>query len=145
MDYKGILHDVLELYESVTVIRGYADMVNSSITTTDYSFLNITEDHFWVVMGKDTTEMILEALNNHEEPSLDCEGEYEFSAILKWVPGEWDNSGNRIARDYLEIQHIEFNFIQTFKQRERQLKLNSIIDDDPFNQFFKMNYTLAKD
>jgi hypothetical protein len=33
-------------------------------------------------------------------------------------------------RDYLEVEHIEFNLIQTFQQRERQSKLDEILNKD---------------
>jgi hypothetical protein len=139
MNWKQILDDILELNERITVIKGYADMIlgfNSS-SHKSHHFKEIKEDNFWVIMGKDTTEMIIEALVNHEH-ELDCEGEYEFCAVLKFIPGECDEYGRCTQRDYLEVVYAEFHLIQTFKQRERQTKLDSIIDDDPFNQFFKI-------
>jgi predicted SprT family Zn-dependent metalloprotease len=67
---------------------------------------------------------------------VDKDGEYEFKAVLKWVPGEYDERGCSTMRDYLEVEHIEFNLIQTFQQRERQSKLDEILSkelEDIFN------------
>ena len=142
MDYKQILEDILELDERVTIIRGFGDIVidPSKARTLGYLpeemiFKEFKSDSYWVIMGRGTDELIVEAMSE-VTCEVEREGEYEFKAILKWVPGDYDERGCPTMRDYLEVEHIEFNFIQTFKERERESKLNEIFNDkleDLFN------------
>lgn len=127
MDYKQILEDILELDERVTIIRGFGDIISK--VTNKYGtcgFLNIKEDNFWIILGRGDYNMIIESFQDYEIP-VDREGEYEFKAILKWIPGDYDEYGRCTMRDYLEVEHIDLDFIQTFQQRERQQKLDLIL------------------
>lgn len=132
MDYKGILDDILELDDRITIITGYGDVIKDSTKAPSLGYLpeemmfkEFNKDSYWVVMGRGTEEMIIETISE-VVCDVDKEGEYEFKAVLKWIPGEYDH-GYCTMRDYLEVAYIEFNFIQTFQGRERQLKLDSII------------------
>ena len=127
MDYKQILEDVLEIQESITVIIGYADITNNAAY--HYYFKDLTNESFWIVIGRGDDNPILESLNELQ-CDVDMEGEYEFKAVLKHIPGDYDEYGRCTMRDYLEIEHIEFNFIQTFKERERESKLSKILSKD---------------
>lgn len=136
MDYKQILEDILELDERITIIRGFGDVVKHSFHfIPEMMFKEFTKDNYWVVMGRGSDEMIIETMSElvcH----VDCEGEYEFKAVLKWVPGDYDECGRCTMRDYLEVEHIEFNFQQTFLERERHSKLDQVFNDkfeDLFN------------
>ena len=134
MDYKQILEDVLEIQESITVIVGYADIIGYSDitnnTTYNYYFKDdLTNESFWRVIGRGDDDLILESLQEFQ-CEVDMEGEYEFKAVLKWIPGDYDEYGRCTMRDYLEIEHIEFNFIQTFQERERESKLSKILSDE---------------
>lgn len=136
MDYKQILEDVLEFDEQITIIRGFGDVIidPSKARTLGYLpeemiFKEFKSDNYWVVMGRGTEELIIEAMSEYV-CDVDRDGEYEFKAILKWVPGDYDERGCPTMRDYLEVEHIEFDFIQTFQQRERQLKLDEILSDE---------------
>jgi hypothetical protein len=141
MDYKQILEDVLEIQESITVIVGYADIIGYSDitnnTTYNYYFKDdLTNESFWRVIGRGDDDLILESLQEFQ-CEVDMEGEYEFKAVLKWIPGDYDEYGRCTMRDYLEIEHIEFNFIQTFQERERESKLSKILSDE-FEDLFKI-------
>ena len=136
MDYKQILEDILELDERITIIRGFSDVIMDPLKSHPLGYLpeerifkDFNKDSFWVVMGRGTEELIVEAMS---ETVCDVgrDGEYEFKAILKWVPGDYDERGCPTMRDYLEVEHIEFNLIQTFQQRERQSKLDKILNKD---------------
>lgn len=131
MDYKEILDDILELDKSITVIKGFGDVILciSEPSMGSYLFKDIKEDNFWVIMGRGNSDMIIDALSEYEL-DVDRDGEWEFSAVLKWVPGEYDECGRCTMRDYLYVEHIELNFIQSFKQRERQLKLDEILSNE---------------
>ena len=128
MDYKQILEDVLELDEQITIIRGISDIIMDPLKSHPLGYLpeerifkDFDKDSFWIVMGRGTEELIVESMSE-SVCDVDRDGEYEFKAILKWVPGDYD--------DYLEVEHIEFNLIQTFQQRERQSKLDEILSED---------------
>ena len=136
MNYKQILEDILELDERITIIRGFGDVIVDPLKARTLGYLpeemmfkEFKSDNYWVVMGRGTDELIIEAMSE-AVCDVEMEGEWEFSAILKWIPGEYDEYGRCTMRDYLEVQHIEFKFIQTFKQRERQEKLDTIFNND---------------
>lgn len=128
-NYKQILEDVLEIDERIVVIIGYADITNhaSGITANHYYFKDLTSENFWRVIGRGDDDPILESLNEWE-CDVDCEGEYEFKAVLRWESADYDEYGHCTMSSYLEVEHIEFNFIQTFLQRERESKLNEILE-----------------
>ena len=136
MNYKQILEDILELDERITIIRGFGDVIVDPLKARTLGYLPVEmffkefkSDNYCVVMGRGTDELIIEAMSE-AVCDVEMEGEWEFSAILKWIPGEYDEYGRCTMRDYLEVQHIEFKFIQTFKQRERQEKLDTIFNND---------------
>lgn len=138
MDYKQILEDVLELDERITIIRGFGDIIiddylnvpllnnNSKFST---KFRDFNKNNYWILLGRGTDEMIVETMSEIG-CDVDREGEYEFKAVLKWVPGDYDERDCPTIRDYLEVEHIEFDFIQTFQQRERQEKLNLVLSKE---------------
>lgn len=136
MDYKQILEDILELDEQITIIRGISDIIMDPLKSHPLGYLpeerifkDFDKDSFWIVMGRGTEELIVESMSE-SVCDVDRDGEYEFKAILKWVPGDYDEYGRCTMRDYLEVEHIEFNLIQTFQQRERQSKLDEILNKD---------------
>ena len=137
MDYKELLDDVLELDEKFVIVIGCADIVTSEqlasnlgLVPTERLFNNLTSDNFWRVIGRGDDEHIIEALTEFGIDSIDCDGEYEFKAVLKWSPSEYDDYGRLTMRSYLEVEYIEFKFIQTFQQREREIKLDTLLDFD---------------
>jgi hypothetical protein len=130
MDYKQILEDILELDERITIIRGFGDVIKSKQYQSSMSgLLNLKEDNFWIILGRGDHKLIIESFEDYEIP-IDMEGEYEFKAVLKYLPGEYDEYGRCTMRDYLGVEYIELKFIQTFQQRERQSKLDEILNKD---------------
>lgn len=107
--WKDIMDCVFELDKEIVVIVGYADI-------SDKYFKNLNEDSYWRLLGSGDDTSIVNSLNEWL-CEVDCDGEYEFKAILKWG-----------ADYYLEVVHIEYNFIQTFIQREREYKLDNLFD-----------------
>ena len=129
MSYKEIFEDIISYEENFVAIIGYSDLVNNDFTIgLNYIFKDLKEDDFWIILGRADSKSILDELKNSEF-SLEREGEYEFKILLKYYTGDWSvgESG------YYEIVYEEFNFIQTFLERERDQKLNSFFDDDIFN------------
>ena len=142
MDYKQILEDILELDERITIIRGFGDVILDPSKARKLGYLpeemifkEFKSDNYWVILGRGTDEMIIETMSE-AVCDVEREGEYEFKAVLKWVPGDYDEYGRCTMTDYLEVEHIEFNFQQTFLERERHSKLDQVFNDkfeDLFN------------
>ena len=131
-EYKQMFEDVLEMNKRYVVISGFGDIIfldGSPI------FKGFTKDNYWVIMGNNNDDMIVEAIMMDGATDADREGEYNFNAILKNVPGEYDEYGRCTLRDTLEIAWIELDFIQTFEQRERQNKLDELLFLDVDNLF----------
>ena len=123
-NWKDIMDYVLELDEEIAVIIGYSDIAHKEGYSSLY-FKDLTIDSFWKVIGRGDNESIVESIVEWE-CDVDREGEYEFKSILKYYKGDYSvgESG------YWEIEHIEFNFIQTFQQRERQEKLDLVLSKE---------------
>lgn len=131
-NWKDLMDYIFELEEDVAVIRGWSDIADyeSSPGESPKLFKDITKDSFWIVMGRGDNESILQDALEHWECDVDKEGEYEFKAILKYYKGDYSTGESGCW----EITHIEYNFVQTFLERERESKLNEILDFD--NLFF---------
>jgi hypothetical protein len=72
-----------------------------------------------------TSPVFIRSDNNLQEYST-----ASFDAILKYVPGDYDEYGRCTMRDYLEIAYIDLKFNQTFEQRERQSRLDELLQKD---------------
>lgn len=134
MDYKEMFEDILEYDKNYVAIIGHGDLVKYgemvlNSDTLPYIFKDLTEDNFWIIIGRADNKSILEELKQNEF-SLDKEGEWEFKILLRYYQGDWSvgESG------YYEIVHQEFNFIQTFVERDRENKLSDLLT---FDELFK--------
>ena len=153
MDKSQFLQEILDIHNNWTAISGTIDIVklgDNFTTKNNYSLLHntkgpffheinplvneLTPDDVWTIIGNGQPDMIINTLNEYEF-EVDREGFYEFKALLKWIPGEYDNYGRCIMRDYLEIDHIELNFLESFESRNREIKLNELLSND-FENFF---------
>lgn len=148
MDKSQLLQEILDIHDNWTAIVGFIDIVkvNSLYGThfvTKYEYNSditnklankLTLDDFWTIIGKGEPDMILDSLREYEF-KVDREGYYEIKALLKWIGGEYDEYGRCTMRDYLEIDHIELNFIRSFESRNRDNKLNEILSNDLENLF----------
>ena len=134
MNYKDIMEQVIEIDKDFVVVHGVSDVINKTLPFSKASHFNLgfyfkdlKDDSFWKIIGRGENESVVESLNEFE-CDVEVEGEYEFKAILRWIPGDYDEYGRCTLRDYLEVEHIEFNLIQTFQQREREVKLDTLFD-----------------
>lgn len=127
MDYKQILEDVIELNDSISVVRGYGDI-------SDKKFIGLTSENFWILIGKINQDDIIEMLNEYD-CDVDKSGEYSFDFVTKYYSGDYDEYGRCICRGYYDIEYIDFKFIQTFEQRNRENKLNELLTSD-FDKLF---------
>jgi hypothetical protein len=147
MDYKETLEDILELDESgIVVVGGYGDLVldESSTQSIQSRYPNLTfrfkdfkelKESIWIKFGRADIDQVVGSLmdcNEHQLGDESIEGEYSFDMIFKWVPGEY-HEHHLISPGYLDLRYTNWKFIQTFEQREREVKLNSLLDlDDLF-------------
>ena len=146
MDYKETLEDILELDESgIVVVSGYGDLilhkwnaynVNNPNPIYTFRFKDFKElkESIWIKFGRADIDQVVGALmdnNEHQLSDKSIEGEYSFDMIFKWVPAEYDEH-RLMSPGYLELEYTNWKFIQTFEQREREIKLNKILDLDFF-------------
>jgi hypothetical protein len=137
MDYKQILEDVLEIEESgIVVISGYGDLIldegNNQYPNPTFKFKGLTEEDFWIKIGRADNSQVLEALlecNEHQLDNDSLEGEYSFDMIFRWSPAEY-HEYHLISPGYLDLRYTNWRFIQTFQQRERERILNQVFDDN---------------
>jgi hypothetical protein len=138
MDYKDMMDNVLEVYNQYTIVQGVVDIspINGLLGPNGKNLYYITNiNDYYTIIGKGIDEDILGALHYHE-CDVEIDGEYSFKAVLKWEEGEYDEYNGPYSISYLYIDYIEFNFQQTFKEREREQKINDILITEFENLFF---------
>lgn len=141
MDYKEIFDTLTDYDKKFTLVHGFIDIVelNSYRCVHKKSYnrdlvnplaRDFTNSDFWILSGRGTTDIIIEDIYEYDFP-VDKEGEYEFKALLKYNPDDYQD----YIRGYYEIVYLETNFIHTFEARDREYKLNQILPDDFENLF----------
>ena len=138
-DLDNLLDDVIDIGKTYTIISGVVDVDNyyNSLGTYQGNIKKIkkfNEESYYQLIGNAPDEMIIETMLE-SDCEVDKSGEYEFYAVLSYVEGETDDCGRYTMRDYLEIAHIRWNLIQTFEQRDRQYKLDQILESDNIFNF----------
>lgn len=130
MNYKELISDIKELQKDITIIEGVVDLQETKASYNneiEYKMMNY-ENNFWVILGNAIEEDINKCLEDERfdlrNDGLIGEGEYHFEAVLKY------DSVDEYHRGYWYIEYIEFDFHQTFLQREREEKLSKLLDDD---------------
>ena len=146
MDKSELFQEIMHIHDNWTAIIGCIDIVNFKNKFTIKSEYNIhevnplsnevTNDDFYSIIGREQSYLIIEVLSEYEF-EVDKEGFYEIKLLLKYIPGDYDEYGRCTMRDYLEIEHIELEFISTFESRDREQKLNQILSDD-FDKLFDL-------
>jgi hypothetical protein len=147
MANSELFQEIMDIHDNWTAIVGCIDIVkldNNFTIKRPYNSDKVnklanyfTQDDFWTIIGKGQPELIIDALNEYDF-EVDREGFYEIKALLKWIPGDYDDYGRCTLRDYLDIEHIELNFISTFEARDRDSKLDKILSDD-FDNLFNLD------
>jgi hypothetical protein len=145
-DKSEFFQEIMDIHDNWIAIIGCIDIVHFNTRFSirnDYNLADtnplankFNQDDFYIIIGKGSSDMIIESLEEHEF-EVDREGFYEIKALLKWIPGDYDEYGRCTLRDYLEIEHIELKFISTFESRNREEKLNQILLDD-FDKLFDL-------
>lgn len=129
MNYKELISDIKDLSENLTIIEGVVDLSETQASYNneiEYKMEDY-ENSFWILLGKSNDQEIRECLKDERFDSrndgLIGEGEYHFTAVLKYDKDDY-------MYGYWYIDYIEFHFQQTFLEREREYKLNTLLDDD---------------
>lgn len=140
--YDSLLDGVISISKKYIIITGVVDVrkVTEKFGQHEHTLKkieNFNEESYWVIIGNPQDEMIIETMSELDCDDVDKEGEYEFHAVLTWMNGDYDEYGRCTMRDYLDVDHLRWNLIQTFEQRERQFKLDQILEDD-FNKIFNI-------
>ena len=106
-----------------TIIKGYCDVISDNIK----GYYNIVNNSYWVILGNISDEAIVDIFNDSDitvKDGIEREGVYEYVTALYYSSCTWEEP----TESY--IDYIEFQFIETFEARERDLKLNQILDID---------------
>jgi hypothetical protein len=143
MDYKETLEDILELDESgIVVVSGYGDLVldesSNQYPNLTFRFKDFKElkESIWIKFGRADIDQVVGSLmdcNEHQLGDKSIEGEYSFDMIFRWEKSEYYDN-RLVSPGYLDLRYTDWKFIQTFEQREREIKLNDLLNlDDLFS------------
>ncbi len=125
------MDEMTSFISQYTLVTGHIDLVKSD---NYYSVKDFSGNDIWIRAGGEN-EMVYNAIEDGEF-SVEREGCYYFTALMTYDGGQYDSYGRCECRPYMEIQHIEFDFICTFESREREQKLNKLLPDFDLD-FFK--------
>jgi hypothetical protein len=131
MNHNELIEDIKEINDKFTIIQGVFDIIKRK-DTNDYIVSSI-ENSYWVLIGKGSEEMINESFEDYQF-DVEREGEYFIESVLRYYKPEYEE-GRCIMRDYLDVEYINLTFQQSFEEREREFKLNEILDKE-FDQLF---------
>lgn len=136
--YKEIMDEMSELFSKYTIVEGWMDIVDTfkGIGTPLFLSKDFGKNLDWWTIGSFVDDkMIIETFSS-EEFDVKCEGCYKFKAILTYE-SDFDGDGRCISRGWMKIDYIDLDFQYTFDQRDREDKLNKIlnIEFDPENIF----------
>ena len=124
LSHKEMIESVQEYTKNHTLIKGYCDVVIDENTTKSYK---VKDNFFWVLLGNSDDELINDIFNDSdltENDGIEREGCYEYNAAIYYQSSTWDQPGESY------IDYIDFTFIETFEAREREIKLNQLLDND---------------
>lgn len=106
-----------------TIIKGYCDVISDNIK----GYYNIVNNSYWVILGNISDEAIVDIFNDSDitvKDGIEREGVYEYVTALYYSSCTWEEP----TESY--IDYIEFKFIETIESRDRDIKLNKILDKD---------------
>jgi len=132
LSHKEMIESVQEYTRNHTLIKGYCDVVIDEIAKSSayrsYKLsYKVKDNFFWVLLGNSDDELINDIFNDSElteNDGIEREGCYEYNAAIYYQSSTWDQP------DESYIDYIDFTFIETFEAREREIKLNQLLDND---------------
>jgi hypothetical protein len=122
MNNEEIVEFIEDITKHKTIIKGITNIVN------DDSYYMVKDNDFWIVAGfldNDSIKLSFEDI----DINVEREGVYEYTAIIYHYRG-YDEPSE------IYIDYIDFRFIETFQERDREEKLNKILFQD-FDLFSK--------
>ena len=125
-EYKELIEDIKDINQNLTIVEGIVDIHPYTYPTNEkYYEVKDAKNNFWIIIGNAPEEEIKECIEDFtfKEDMVQCEGEYHFNAVLKYDKDD-GYSG------YWYIDYMEINLQQTFVEREREYKLNTLFDND---------------
>jgi hypothetical protein len=114
MSNEEIIQFIEDITKHRTIIKGITDIVN------DDGYYMVKDNDFWIVTGFLDNDSIKLSFDD-ADINVEREGVYEYTAIIYHSRG----SSSEIYIDY-----IDFRFIETFQERDREEKLNKILFQD---------------
>jgi len=127
LGHKSMIEYVEQYTKNHTLIKGNCDIVIDTTQVTPY--YKVKDNFFWVVLGNSDDELINDIFNDSEfteNDGIEREGCYEYNAAIYYQSSTWEEPGESY------IDYIDFTFIETFEAREREIKLNQLLDNDMF-------------
>lgn len=125
INYKDIMSELDELSSNFTLVNGTFDLIKS-----DYYFTPKKESiDFFIKAGNGNEELIFEAISDFDF-DVDREGFYQFKLLMTYDGGQYDSYGRCECRAYMNIEWCDVDFIQSFESRDREIKLESLLDFD---------------
>lgn len=129
-EYKELIEDIKDITKNLTIVEGIVDIhlytgIAYPPTNKKYYEVKDAKNNFWIIIGNALEEEIKECIEDFtfKEDMVECEGEYHFNAVLKYDKDDG-------YRGYWYIDYMEVDLQQTFIEREREYKLNTLLDND---------------
>lgn len=127
VEYKELIEDIKDVVKNLTIVEGIVDIHLYTYPPTNKKYYEVKDakNNFWIIIGNAPEEEIKECIEDFtfKQDMVQCEGEYHFNAVLKYDKDD-GYSG------YWYIDYMEVNLQQTFVEREREYKLNTLLDND---------------
>ena len=121
VNYKELLEDVKEITKDTIIVQSIIDIKK----TNNGFYTKVKKGEYWLLLGNIDNEIeILDFFNNHCY-DVDKEGEYFVECVLRYIPEYEYGPG------YFECKFINIEYLVSFKQRERDNKLQEV-----FNELF---------
>lgn len=130
LGHQEMISSIEHYTKHYTIIKGYCDIkfeIQQNIRNSQN--YQVVDNNYWIVLGNISDDAIVDIFIDttfNEQDGITREGVYEYTACLYYSSSTWEDP----SESY--IDYIEFQFIETFEARERDLKLNQILDIDLF-------------
>lgn len=146
LNHKDMIETVEDYTKYFTIIKGLTDIIQyeydvpdvlgtsgqiKTIVTDQYT---LKDNHYWVILGKLPDETINDIINDDNFKKTDGihrEGYYQYTACIYYKQHTYEEP----TEGY--IDYIEFQFIESFQERNREFKLNQLLIDDTATQSVK--------
>jgi hypothetical protein len=131
--YKEIHEDLREMSKQFVLVDGMIEVHKDEHENHYY----IKNPEPYISLGMCDVDYIKEQISENEIDGEDwSEGLYEFSYLMMFVEGEYDEMGRPTAPEYHEVVSEEYTLLTTFEQMNRTKILDELLDND-INEIFE--------